>query len=71
MDYIPQSPTNCSKGNIKCVLQCTKIPEKQTHGYMFQTKCSSTKHSPLIPQEGFPISSSISMKPIQIPFVPI
>ena len=29
MDYISQSPTHCSKGNIGCVLQCTKFPDKK------------------------------------------
>ena len=36
MDYIPQSPTHCSKGNIECVLKCTKFPGKQANGYMFK-----------------------------------
>ena len=29
MNYISQSPINCSKGNIQCVLKCTTLPEKQ------------------------------------------
>ena len=43
MDYIPQPPTHCSKGNIECVLQCTKFIQKQVNGYMFHTNCSSIK----------------------------
>ena len=43
MDYISQPPTHCSKGNIECVLNCTKYPQKQTNGYMFHTNCSSIK----------------------------
>ena len=44
MDYISQSPIHCSKGNIKCVIKCTKFPEKQSNGYMFKTEFSSIKH---------------------------
>ena len=29
MDYISQSPIQCSKGNLKCVLKCNKFPEKK------------------------------------------
>ena len=29
MDYILQSPTNCSKGIIKYVINCTNFPEKK------------------------------------------
>ena len=43
MNYISQSPTHCSKGNLQCVLRCTKFPDKQTNGYIFQTNCSSIK----------------------------
>ena len=43
MEYISQSPTHCSKGNIECVLKCTKFPQKQANSYMFQTKRSSIK----------------------------
>ena len=43
MDYISQSLTICSKINIECVLKCTKFPQKQANGYMFQTNCSSIK----------------------------
>ena len=43
MDYISQSLTHFSKGNIECVLKCTKLLQKQAHGYMFQTNCSSIK----------------------------
>ena len=43
MDYIPQSTTHCSKGNIQCVLQCTKFPDKQNNGLNFQKNCSSIK----------------------------
>ena len=43
MDYISQSPTHCSKGNLQCVLQCTKFPDKQNNGLIFQTNCSSIK----------------------------
>ena len=41
MDYISQTPTHCSKGNLKCVIKCTKFPGKQANGYMFETNCSS------------------------------
>ena len=41
MDYISQSPTHCSKLNLECVLKCTKFPQKQANGYMFQTNFSS------------------------------
>ena len=37
MNYISQSPIHCSKGNIKCVLNCTKFPEKKGKGYMSKT----------------------------------
>ena len=37
MDYIPQSPTHCSKVNIECVLKCTKFSVKQANDYMFET----------------------------------
>ena len=37
MDYISQSPIHCSKGNLKCVLKCTKFPEKKGNGYMSKT----------------------------------
>ena len=30
MDYISQSRTHCAKGNLQCILQCTKYPEKKT-----------------------------------------
>ena len=43
MDYIPQSPTHCSKYNSQCVLQCTKFPDKQNNGLIFQINCSSIK----------------------------
>ena len=43
MEYKSQSPTNCSKGNPQCVLQCTKFPQKLANGYIFQTNCSSIK----------------------------
>ena len=53
MDYISQSPTHCSKGNPQCVLQCTKFPEKQTNGYIFQTKLSSIKQQYMKLGDGF------------------
>ena len=34
MDYIYQSPTHFSKGNIGCVLQCTKFPDKNQWLYL-------------------------------------
>ena len=40
MDYIYQSPTHCAKGNLQCVIQCTKFPDKKTNGYIFQKNCS-------------------------------
>ena len=43
MDYISQSPTHCSKGNIQCVLQCTKFHHKKSNGLIFETNCSSIK----------------------------
>ena len=43
MDYIPQSPTHCSKGNLECVLKCTKFSQKQANGYMLHTNCLSIK----------------------------
>ena len=43
MEYIFQSPTHCSKGNHQCVLHCTKFPDKQNNGLIFQTNCSSIK----------------------------
>ena len=43
MYYIYQSPTHCSRGNLQCVLQCTKFPDKQNNGFIFQTNCSSIK----------------------------
>ena len=43
MDYTYQSPTNISKVDLECVLQCTKFPQKQANGYMFQKNCSSIK----------------------------
>ena len=41
MDCISQSPIHCSKGNIRCVLKCTKFPGKQATDYMFEKKWSS------------------------------
>ena len=41
MDYISQPPTNVLKGNIECVLKCTKFPGKQANDYMFGTNFSS------------------------------
>ena len=43
MDYISQSPTHCSKGNLECVQQCTKFHQIQNNGLIFKTKCSSIK----------------------------
>ena len=43
MDYISQPITHCSKGNIQCVLQCTKFTNKQNNGLIFQTNCLSIK----------------------------
>ena len=37
MEYISQSPIHCSKVNIKCVLNCTNLPEKKGNGYMSKT----------------------------------
>ena len=34
MNYISQSPNNCSKGNLKRVLNCTNFPEKEVNRYM-------------------------------------
>ena len=44
MDYISQSPIRYSKGNLKCVINCTKFPVKQANVYMFKTIFSSTEH---------------------------
>ena len=41
MDYISQVSTHCSKGNLECVHQCTKIHQKQINGLIFKTNCSS------------------------------
>ena len=41
IDLISQSPTNCSKVDLECVLKCTNFPVKQGNGYMFETSCSS------------------------------
>ena len=43
MDYIPQSPTHCSKDNIQCVLQCTKVNHLKNNGLIFDINCSSVK----------------------------
>ena len=43
MDYIYQSLTHCSKGNLQCFLRCTKFPDKQNNGLIFQKNCSSIK----------------------------
>ena len=53
MDYISQSPTHCSKGNIEYVLHCTKFPGKKTNGYIFQTNCSSIKQCYMKLGDGF------------------
>ena len=34
MNYISQSPITCAKGNLKCVLNCTKFSEKKGNRYM-------------------------------------
>ena len=44
MDYIYQSSSHCSKGNLECVLKCTKFTGKQANGYMVETNCSSIEH---------------------------
>ena len=44
MDYISQSSTHCSKGNLECVIQCTKFHQIQNNGLIFATNCSSIKH---------------------------
>ena len=43
MDYISQSPTHFSKGNLECVLQCTKIHQIQNNGLIFETNYYSIK----------------------------
>ena len=43
MYYISQSPTHCSKGDLECVLQCTKFHQVQNNGLIFETNCSSIK----------------------------
>ena len=43
MDYISQSPTHCSKGNLQCVLQCTKFHHKIKKFLIFETNWSSIK----------------------------
>ena len=53
MEYIPQSPTNCSKGNLECVLQWTKFSDKQTNGFIFQTNYSSIKQRYMKLGDGF------------------
>ena len=37
MDYIYKSTIHCSKENLKCVLKCTKFPEKKGNGYRSRT----------------------------------
>ena len=44
MEYISQSPIHCSKVNFKCVLKCTKSPEKKSNGYIFKMNCSPIEH---------------------------
>ena len=44
MDYISQSPTHSSKGNLECVLKCTSLTVKQDNGYMFGTNYPSIEH---------------------------
>ena len=44
MYYISQTPTHSSKGNLECVLKCTKFPGKQASVYMSKKKCSSIEH---------------------------
>ena len=44
LHYIPQSPIHCSKGNLKCILKCTKYLGKQANSYMFETNFSSIEH---------------------------
>ena len=53
MDYISQSPTHCSKGNIECVLNCTKFPGKQASGYMSETNCSLMQQQYMKLRDGF------------------
>ena len=43
MDYISQSPTHCSKGNLGFFLQRKTFPDKQTNGYIFHKNGSSIK----------------------------
>ena len=43
MEYISQSLTHCSKGNLQCVLQCTEFCNKQNNGLIFQKNCSSIR----------------------------
>ena len=44
MNYISQSTINCSKGNLKCVLNCANFTEEKGSGYMFKANCSSLEH---------------------------
>ena len=44
MDNISQPPIHCSKGNIKCVIKCTKFCGGKANVYMFKTKLSSIEH---------------------------
>ena len=44
MEYISQSTIYCSKGNLKCVLNYTKFPEKKGNVYMFKKNCLSLEH---------------------------
>ena len=43
MYYISQSPTHCSKGNLECVLQCTKFHQIKNNGLIFKKNLSSIK----------------------------
>ena len=38
MNYISQSSIHCSKGNLKCVLNCTHFPEKKSQWIYVQDK---------------------------------
>ena len=53
MDYIYQSPTHCSKGNLRCFLQCTKFHYKQNNGLILEKNCSSIKQRYMKLGDGF------------------
>ena len=44
MDYITQTITHCSTGNLDCVHKCIKINQKLTNHLILEKNCSSIRH---------------------------